>query len=258
MVGPRGRPSLTRAEFDQAIAYIRERPTIWEVILTGGDPLVLSGRRLREVVRDLAAIAHVKVIRVHTRVPVAAPERVTRETARALKVKDKATYVVLHVNHPRELTAAARTACAQFVDAGIPMLSQSVLLKGVNDDAATLGTLMRALVEARIKPYYLHHGDLAPGTAHLRTSIGDGQDLIRALRGGYSGLCQPSYVLDIPGGAGKVPIGPTYIADIAGRGAACGGFDVVDHENRHHTYPAAAAPRMSSPPRYTKGKSIRK
>jgi lysine 2,3-aminomutase len=117
---------------------------------------------------------------------------------------------------------------------------------------------MRALVEARIKPYYLHHGDLAPGTAHLRTSIGDGQDLIRALRGGYSGLCQPSYVLDIPGGAGKVPIGPTYIADIAGRGAACGGFDVVDHENRHHTYPAAAAPRMSSPPRYTKGKSIRK
>ena len=234
MVGPHGRAALTRAEIAGALAYIRERPAIWEVILTGGDPLVLSARRLHEVMRELAAIAHVKIVRVHTRMPVAAPERVTREVVRALKVAGKATYVVLHVNHPRELTAAARAACARCIDRGVPMLSQSVLLRGVNDDAATLGALMRALVEARIKPYYLHHGDLAPGTAHLRTRIGEGQDLMRALRGRYSGLCQPTYVLDIPGGAGKVPIGPNYVSAPDPAGAA---VEVADPEGCLHTYP---------------------
>jgi lysine 2,3-aminomutase len=233
VVGPHGRPALSRAELDAALDYIRARPAIWEVILTGGDPLVLSARRLREVVRALAAIDHVKIIRVHTRIPVATPERVTSEMVRALKAFGKASYVVLHVNHPRELTAAARAACARFVDAGIPMLSQSVLLKGVNDDATTLGALMRALVENRIKPYYLHHGDLAPGTAHLRTSVAAGQDLMRALRGRTSGLCQPTYVLDIPGGAGKVSVGPSYIAT-DGNGAACA---VIDNEGRRHAYP---------------------
>src|SRR5689334_6123693 len=147
MVGPHGRPTLTAAELDAALDYIRARREIWEVILTGGDPLVLSARRLREVVRALATIEHVKIIRVHTRVPVAVPERVTRETARALKAAGKASYVVLHVNHPRELSVNARAACARLIDAGIPMLSQSVLLKGVNDDPATLGALMRALAE---------------------------------------------------------------------------------------------------------------
>jgi lysine 2,3-aminomutase len=185
-------------------------------------------------VRELAAIDHVKVVRVHTRVPVATPERVTRETARALRAPGKASYVVLHVNHPRELTPAVRAACARLIDAGIPMLSQSVLLRGVNDDAATLGALMRALVESRIKPYYLHQGDLAPGTAHLRTSIGEGQDLMRALRGRISGLCQPTYVLDIPGGFGKVPVGPGYLAS-----AGDGSFSVLDSEGRRHPYPAA-------------------
>ena len=130
---------------------------------------------------------------------------------------DKATFVVLHANHPRELTEGARAAIARFVDAGIPMLSQSVLLRGVNDDVETLGALMRALVECRIKPYYLHHADLAPGTAHLRTTIAEGQGLMRALHGRYSGLCQPAYVLDIPGGYGKSPIGPSYLSADARR-----------------------------------------
>ena len=211
MVGP-GRGGLSPRALATALDYIRACPQIWEVILTGGDPLVLSARRLADVVTRLSAIAHVKVIRVHTRVPVAAPERVTAALVRALraeeKKKKKATFVVLHANHPRELTKQARAACARFVDAGIPMLSQSVLLRGVNDDAETLGALMRALVECRIKPYYLHHADLAPGTAHLRTTIAEGQALIRALHGRYSGLCQPAYVLDIPDGYGKSPIGP--------------------------------------------------
>lgn len=237
MVGPHGRPALTPAELAAALAYIQGRREIWEVILTGGDPLVLSARRLREVVRELARIQHVKIIRVHTRVPVAVPERVTRETTRALKAAGKASYVVLHVNHPRELSAAVRAACARLIDAGIPMLSQSVLLKGVNDDPATLGALMRALVESRIKPYYLHHGDLAPGTAHLRTTLDQGQALMRALRGRYSGLCQPTYVLDIPGGAGKVPIGPHYVGAADGADGAEGQFDIVDPAGRRHRYP---------------------
>jgi len=234
-VGPHGRPSLSADEVAAALDYVRARPEIWEVILTGGDPLILSPRRLRAVVREVAAIEHVKVIRVHTRVPVATPERVTREMVRALKAPGKASYVVVHVNHARELTQAARAACARFIDAGVPMLSQSVLLAGVNDDAATLGALMRALVESRIKPYYLHQGDLARGTAHLRTSIETGQDLMRALRGRYSGLCQPTYVLDIPGGFGKVPVGPTYLAP-AGHPASA--QEVRDPQGQPHPYAA--------------------
>jgi lysine 2,3-aminomutase len=232
MVGPRGRPTLSPQKLAAAYAYIRERPRIWEVILTGGDPLVLSARRLRGVVRELAAIDHLRIIRVHTRVPVAAPELVTRDMVRALGADGKATYVVLHANHPRELTKEARAACARFVDAGIPMLSQSVLLKGVNDDAAVLADLMRAFVECRIKPYYLHHGDLAPGTSHLRATIAEGQALMRALRGRLSGLAQPAYVLDIPGGAGKVPIGPGYLTPVAGDRHL-----VEDIDGRAHRYP---------------------
>jgi lysine 2,3-aminomutase len=234
--------TLSRVELDAAIAYVRAHCEIWEVILTGGDPLVLSPRRLGQLVAALAAIEHVKVIRVHTRVPAVEPSRVTAALVRALKAPDKATYVVLHVNHPRELTANARAACARFIDAGIPMLSQSVLLRGVNDEAAVLGEMMRALVECRIKPYYLHHGDLAPGTAHWRTSIEEGQALMRALNGRLSGLCQPTYVLDIPGGHGKSPVGPNYLARIGGTNGTAR-YKVEDFRGRRHAYPPAAAPR---------------
>ena len=232
MVGPRGRGTLTPRQLTAALDYIRGDDRIWEVILTGGDPLVLSARRLRASVGQLAAIAHVKVIRVHTRVPSAAPELITHEHVRALKVAGTATYVVLHVNHPRELTPAARAACAKLIDAGIPMLSQSVLLRGVNDEPATLAALFRALVETRIKPYYMHHADLAPGTSHLRTTIAEGQRLMRALRGTVSGLCQPTYVLDIPGGAGKVPIGPDYLKPLD---HAC--YEVEDPSGGRWVYP---------------------
>jgi lysine 2,3-aminomutase len=230
MVGP-GRGALAPAALARAFDYIAADRNIWEVILTGGDPLILSPRRLKEAVTRLAAIEHVKVIRVHTRIPVVAPEQVTGALVRALRSR-KAAFVVLHANHPRELGAAARVACARLIDAGIPMLSQSVLLRGVNDDAATLGALLRALVECRIKPYYLHHGDLAPGTAHLRTTIGEGQALMRALHGRYSGLCQPSYVLDIPDGYGKSPIGPRYLSDDATL--------IEDFNGQQHRYPPCA------------------
>ena len=211
VVGPQGAGNLSPAELDAALGYIGGDTDIWEVILTGGDPLLLSPRRLSEVMRRLAAIDHVKVIRFHTRIPVVDPSAVTGELVEALRCGGKATYVALHANHARELSPAARAACARLVDAGIPMLGQSVLLRGVNDDPRTLGELMRAMVETRIKPYYLHHGDLAPGTSAMRTTIEEGQALMRGLRGDLSGLCQPTYVLDIPGGHGKVPVGPDYV-----------------------------------------------
>jgi len=232
MVGPNKPNALSPESLARALDYIRSDPNIWEVILTGGDPLVLSPRRLRAVMSDLAAIDHVKVVRIHTRVPVADPSRITPDLVRAMKASGKATYVAVHVNHARELSEAVRESLARMADAGMPLLSQTVLLKGVNDTPESLGALMRALVECRVKPYYLHHGDLAPGTSHLRTDIAAGQQLMRALHGRYSGLCQPTYVLDIPGGHGKSPIGPVYLA-AKGEGDA-----VVEDFNGHsHDYP---------------------
>ena len=227
MVGPEGLRSLSSAALEAAVAYIAERPAIWEVIVTGGDPFILSPRRLREAMDRLAAIPHVKIVRFHTRVPAVAPQMITDALVAALKAPGKTTYVALHANHARELTPAAREACVRIVDAGLPMLGQTVLLKGVNDDPETLAALFRAMVETRIKPYYLHHPDLAPGTGHLRVSIEDGQALMRAIRGTVSGLCQPTYILDIPGGHGKVPVGPDYLAD---------GL-VEDPAGRRHAYP---------------------
>ena len=212
-VGPGAEAMLSKAELAAALDYIGAHEAIWEVILTGGDPLVLSPRRLGEIMVALGAIPHVKVVRVHTRVPAVAPERITPALIRALKQSGKTIYVALHANHPRELTPDARAACARLIDAGIPMLSQTVLLRGVNDDAEVLADLMRAFVETRIRPYYLHQLDRAPGTSHFRVPIEEGQAIMRQLRGRVSGLCQPTYIFDIPGGAGKVPIGPGYLGE---------------------------------------------
>ena len=230
-VGQAGSGVLSRAALAAALDYIRAHDEIWEVIVSGGDPLIAAPRRLKALGEALAAINHVKVVRFHTRVPVVAPELVTGELTAALKASGKATWLAVHANHPREFTAEARAAIARLADGGIALVSQSVLLKGVNDDPDTLAALMRAFVESRVKPYYLHHGDLAPGTAHLRTTIAEGRALTRALRGPVSGLCQPTYVLDIPGGHGKVPIGHDYLA--CGGGACM----VEDVAGGRHSYP---------------------
>lgn len=207
MVGPGKSQFLSPDALEAALGYIRAHPEIWEVIMTGGDPFMLSPRRIADINQRLSVLEHVKVVRWHTRVPVADPARITNAFVEALR-GTKATYVAVHVNHPRELSAEARAACAKLADAGICLLGQSVLLKGVNDDAATLEALMRAQVESRIRPYYLHHPDLAPGTGHFRTGIEQGQTLVTGLRARASGLCQPQYVLDIPGGYAKAPLGP--------------------------------------------------
>lgn len=228
-VGPGG-ASLTRVETAAALDYVRAHPEIFEVILTGGDPLVLAPAKLGALVAALGAIPHVRVIRLHTRAPVAQPSVVTPALAKALR-SEKAVYVVLHCNHPREVTKALAAAVLRLIKAGVPVLSQSVLLKGVNDDAATLEALFRALAAARIKPYYLHHPDLAPGTAHFRTDLATGRALMRRLRGRLSGLAQPTYVLDVPGGHGKVPIGPAYAEENDGA------WTVEDPGGKRHRYP---------------------
>ncbi|MDI6837487.1 MAG: lysine-2,3-aminomutase-like protein [Rhizobiaceae bacterium] len=232
MVGPQGDGTLTAEQLAAALDYIRANAGIWEVILTGGDPLVLSARRLADIMRQLATIPHVKIVRIHSRVPVVDPERIDDTMIDALKQGGKTVYVALHANHPRELSETARHACARLIDAGVVMVSQTVLLKGVNDDLRVLEELMRAFVESRIKPYYLHHPDLAPGTGHFRMSITEGQALVRALRARLSGLCIPAYILDIPGGHGKVEISERALA-----GDPDAGYCVTDPQGKTHPYP---------------------
>jgi lysine 2,3-aminomutase len=231
-VGPQGSTHLASRALVAALSYIADHSGIWEVILTGGDPLTLSPRRIAGVMARLKAIDHVKVVRFHTRVPVADPEAIDAALIESLRAAGKTVYVALHANHPRELTAAARSACARLIDAGIPMLSQSVLLAGVNDDIETLAALMRAFVEARIKPYYLHQLDFAPGTARFRVPVSRGRVLMAQLRGRVSGLCQPVYMLDIPGGHGKSPIGPNYITE----SSHADSYGVTNYRGETHLY----------------------
>jgi lysine 2,3-aminomutase len=225
-VGPDG-GLLSAVELQAAYDWLRARPAIREVILSGGDPLLLSPRRLGEIVAALSAIPHVETLRVHTRVPVADPALVTEALADAL-AGDKPLWLVVHANHARELTDAARAALRRVLMRGIPLLGQSVLLRGVNDSAAALEALFRAMLGARVKPYYLHQLDPAPGTARFHVPIAEGRRLLAALRGRLTGLAWPTYVLDIPGGHGKVPIGPVYLQ---------GDDQVRDPAGRSHTVP---------------------
>ncbi|WP_417808447.1 lysine-2,3-aminomutase-like protein [Thioclava sp.] len=202
---------LPQDQLDAALDYIAATPAVREVILTGGDPLTLSLRRLSEALKRLGEIAHVDQIRLHTRVPVVAPERITPDLCQALRAARPAVWIVLHTNHAQELAPNARAAIARLVDHGIPMLSQSVLLAGVNDTIDSLEGLMRALTALRVKPYYLHHCDLARGTSHFRTTIATGRALMAKLRQRCSGMMIPTYVLDIPGGFGKVAINADHV-----------------------------------------------
>jgi lysine 2,3-aminomutase len=228
--------ALTETELTAAFSYINAHPEIWEVILSGGDPLILKPKTLREILLQLEKIPHVEVVRIHTRVPIVDSLRVTAELIRALKIK-KAVYVIVHVNHAIELSEIVVAACARLIDAGIPMLSQTVLLKGVNDTVEAMGQLMRSLVKNRIKPYYVHHGDLARGTSHFRTTVASGKTLMKALRGYYSGLCQPTYVLDIPGGYGKVPIEhDDYCVEKKSMDNESACYSIEDYQGKIHEY----------------------
>jgi lysine 2,3-aminomutase len=208
-VGPGG-GLLTDAELANALAYLQNTPAIREVILTGGDPLLLSPRRLGALLAALEAIPHVESLRIHSRVPVADPALITTNLV-AMLATEKPLWLVVHANHARELTPAAGAALRLIQSAGVPVLGQSVLLRGVNDSEAALEDLFRAMLRARVKPYYLHQLDPAPGTARFYVPIEEGRRLLRSLRGRVTGLAWPTYVLDIPGGHGKVPLGPDYL-----------------------------------------------
>ncbi len=210
-IGPSG-GLLSDAELDAAYAWFRAHPAVREVILTGGDPLMLSPRRLGSILRTLADIPHIELLRIHSRVPVADPARVTKALAAAMDIEIP-VWLVVHANHAREFTPAAIAALHRIQAVRVPLLGQSVLLRGVNDSPETLENLFRAMLRARVKPYYLHQLDPAPGTARFAVPIEEGQRILRALRGRVTGLAWPTYVLDIPGGHGKVPIGPGYLDD---------------------------------------------
>lgn len=224
-----GEAALPDDDLTAALDYIAATPSIWEVILTGGDPLSLSPRRIAAIMARLSAIDHVQIVRLHSRVPVVAPARIGAAMIAALRARP-AVYVAVHTNHVDELTPAARAALGRLAAAGIPLVSQTVLLAGINDDAATLETLFRTLLTLRVLPYYLHHCDLARGTGHFRTTIAAGQAITAQLRGRMSGIGLPEYVLDIPGGFGKVPIGPDYLVQTAA------GYTVTDWQGQSHSY----------------------
>lgn len=220
----------TDADMERALAYIGDNAGIREVILTGGDPLSLSDRRLDALLARLDAIPHLIDIRLHTRAPVATPHRITAALVDALQ-RSKPVWMALHANHPRELTDDVAAACDRLVRGGIPLLSQTVLLKGVNDDVETLAALMRRLIAIKVKPYYLHHPDRARGTARFRLTLEEGRALVAALRGRVSGLCQPTYVVDIPGGHGKAPA-----AAQPAREDSAGVWSIEDYRGVAHAY----------------------
>ncbi|MBI5483752.1 MAG: KamA family radical SAM protein [Deltaproteobacteria bacterium] len=202
-----GDAPLGEEELKRALEYIAATPSIRDVILSGGDPLMLDDASLMLILSGLRAIKHVSIIRIGTRVPVTLPERITPELCDLLK-RFHPLYINTHFNHPDEITADSSRACAMLAESGIPLGNQTVLLKGINDDAEVMRTLMTGLLSIRVKPYYLHQMDLVRGTAHFRTSVEKGLEIIRALRGHVSGLAVPHYVIDLPGGKGKVAILP--------------------------------------------------
>jgi lysine 2,3-aminomutase len=194
----------------RAIDYIRRTPAIRDVLISGGEPLVLSDDRIEWLLKKLRAIKHVELIRLSTKVPAVLPQRITPALVRMLK-KFHPLWLSVHFTHPDELTPEVEKACGRLADAGIPMCSQTVLLKGVNDDAKTIKRLMLGLLKIRVKPYYLHQCDAIAGSAHFRTRVQKGIDIVRSLHGYTTGYAVPMYMIDAPGGGGKVPVTPEYV-----------------------------------------------
>ena len=236
-------PTPTEAEMSRAISYIAEHNAIRDVIISGGDPLMLSDPVLGALLARIRAIPHVEIIRVDSRMPCAMPSRVTMELCRELR-KHHPLYFNTHFNHPRELTSEAVAACARLADAGIPLGNQTVLLRGVNDDPGVMMELVQRLLAARVKPYYLYQCDPVAGTEHFRTTVQKGLEILSALRGHTSGMAVPAYVIDAPGGGGKVPALPPDIIEITGEKVV-----VRNYEGKVFEYiQAAPESRQGTPP----------
>ncbi len=228
-----GRPEMviTDATIQAGLEYLKKKPSIREVLVSGGDPLLLSTARLEEILRCLRAIPSIEVIRIGTRVPCTLPMRITENLVSMLK-KYHPLYINTHFNHPAELTIEARQACRLLADGGIPLGCQTVLLRDVNNDPKTIRELMVGLLAMRVKPYYLFQADLTRGTGHFRTPISCGQNIMRSLIGHVSGMAVPTYALDAPGGGGKIPLTPEY--NVPGRGET----DFTNYLGQEFQYPA--------------------
>lgn len=200
-------------EFEQAIRYIEEHPEVRDVLLSGGDPLLLSDRKLDYLLGRLRAIKHLEFIRIGSRIPIFLPQRITPELCRIFE-KHEPIWMSIHANHPRECTLEVKEACDRLARAGVPLGNQSVLLKGINDDAEVMQALVHRLLRMRVRPYYLYQCDLITGSAHLRADVRKGLEIIQKLRGHTTGYAVPQFVIDAPGGGGKVPINPQYIESI--------------------------------------------
>jgi len=212
--------------------YIRNHPEIRDVILSGGDPLLLSNERLEAILKELRAIPSVQIIRIGTRIPVVLPQRITQALVRMLH-RYHPLYINTHFNHPDEITPASTKAITRLADAGIPLGNQTVLLRGVNDDPLVMRRLMQKLLMIRVKPYYLYQADLVTGTEHFRTTVEEGLEIMYALRGHTSGMAVPAYVIDAPGGGGKIPLLPDYLQSL--------GNEVLlkNYQGRDYRYPNA-------------------
>jgi len=207
--------TVTDSTIDSGIDYIRKNNNIREVIISGGDPLLLEDDAINHILKDLRSIRHIEILRIHSRVPCTLPRRITNYLADVLR-QYHPLFINIHFNHPDEITNEAAMACATLADAGIPLGSQTVLLKGVNDNPYVMQTLMKKLLTIRVRPYYIHHPDVVKGTSHFRTTIKEGLGIMRSLHGHSSGLCVPQYMIDLPGGGGKVPLLPEYFKSVSG------------------------------------------
>jgi lysine 2,3-aminomutase len=231
MVG-KGQGVLKEEEIEKALFYIRNHPEIKEIILTGGDPLTLSNRRLEKLLKQIEDIPHIDIIRIHTRTPFMQPGRIDEDLIRIFQNINRAFYIVLHINHLQEINDAVKNALKRLSRSGAVLLSQTVLLKDINNCPDILEKLLRQLVALRVKPYYLHHPDLAPGTSHFRVTIEEGRQIIKELRRRLTGLAWPTYVLDIPGGYGKIPLGAEYATPFEE-----GRYLIEDLKGDKHVYP---------------------
>ncbi len=227
-------------EYEQGLRYIESHPEVRDVLLSGGDPLLLSDKKLEHIISRLREIKHVEFIRIGSRIPVFLPQRITPELCDIFK-KYGPVWMSIHVNHPKECTAELKAACERLSFAGVPLGNQSVLLKGVNDDADVMKALVHRLLRMRVRPYYLYQMDLITGGSHFKVDVRKGIEIIRALRGNTTGYAVPQYAIDAPGGGGKVPINPEYVESISDD-------EVVfrNYEGRQFRYPLTSTPKKSA------------
>jgi len=231
--------SLSQEHLDNAYSYIKKNKKIRDVLISGGDPLILSDEKIESILKSLRAIEHIEIIRIGTRIPVVLPQRITPQLVSTLK-KYHPLYISIHFNHSKEISKETKIACEMLADAGIPLGSQTVLLKGINDNTKVMMNLMHELLKIRVRPYYIYQCDLAPGTAHFRTTVATGIKIIESLRGYTTGYAVPEYVIDAPGGGGKVPISPEYIIS-----KSKGNIIIKNWKNEIYVYPENKQTRVS-------------